>query len=85
MQYIQQKCRCVSITSVCRPTIFIAHVSIRFYIYKPFTTKQICRGGSGLIFLGPGQARVESFGLLKFKIGLEAFKSWALITGLKIC
>jgi hypothetical protein len=25
------------------------------------------------------------FGLLKFKIRLEAFKSWALITGLKIC
>jgi hypothetical protein len=25
------------------------------------------------------------FGLLKFKIGFEAFKSWALITGLKIC
>jgi hypothetical protein len=24
-------------------------------------------------------------GLLKFKIGLDAFKSWALITGLKIC
>jgi hypothetical protein len=23
--------------------------------------------------------------LLKFKIGLEAFKSWALIMGLKIC
>jgi hypothetical protein len=44
-----------------------------------------------------GRARVEGFGLglkasgsgffglLKFKIGLEAFKSWALITGLKIC
>jgi hypothetical protein len=25
------------------------------------------------------------FGLLKFKIGLKAFKSWALKTGLKIC
>jgi hypothetical protein len=25
------------------------------------------------------------FGLLKFKIGLEDFKSWALIMGLKIC
>jgi hypothetical protein len=24
-------------------------------------------------------------GLLKFKIGLEAFKNWALIMGLKIC
>jgi hypothetical protein len=48
------------------------------------------RGGSGLIFLGLGRARVEGFGLglfwlLKFKIGLEAFKSRALITGLKIC
>jgi hypothetical protein len=48
------------------------------------------RGGSGLIFLGLGQAWVEAFrlrlfGLLKFKIGLKAFKSWALITGLKIC
>jgi hypothetical protein len=34
-----------------------------------------------------GQAQVEAFGLrlLKFKIGLEAFKSWALIMGLKIC
>jgi hypothetical protein len=43
---------------------------------------EIDRGGSGLI-LG---AQVEAFelGLLKFKIGLEAFKSWALITGLKI-
>jgi hypothetical protein len=38
------------------------------------------RGGSGLIFSGSG-----FFGLLKFKIGLEAFKSWALIRGLKIC
>jgi hypothetical protein len=44
-------------------------------------------GGSGLIFWGSGGARVEGFrlGLLKFKIGLEAFKSWAHITGLKIC
>jgi hypothetical protein len=25
------------------------------------------------------------FGLLKFKIQFEAFKSWAFITGLKIC
>jgi hypothetical protein len=32
---------------------------------------------SGLGFFG--------LGLLKFKIGLEAFKSWAHITGLKIC
>jgi hypothetical protein len=36
-----------------------------------------------------GQALVEGFGLglfglLKFKIGLETFKSWALITVLKI-
>jgi hypothetical protein len=45
------------------------------------------RGGSGLIFSGLGWAWVEAFGLglLKFKIGLETFKSWALITGLKIC
>jgi hypothetical protein len=47
------------------------------------------RGGSGLIFSGSGQAWVEAFGpgffaLLKFKIGLEAFKSRALIMGLKI-
>jgi hypothetical protein len=47
------------------------------------------RGGSGLIFSGLGWARVEAFGLglfwlLKFKIWLEAFKSWALTTGLKI-
>jgi hypothetical protein len=51
------------------------------------------RGGSGLIFLGSGLAQVGLglkpsgsgfFGLLKFEIGLEAFKSWALITGLKI-
>jgi hypothetical protein len=46
------------------------------------------RGGSGRIFLGLGWARVEGFGLglfglLKFIIGLEAFKSQALITGLK--
>jgi hypothetical protein len=47
----------------------------------------ILRGGSGLIFLGSGWAWVEGFGLglLKFKIWLEAFKSRALITGLKIC
>jgi hypothetical protein len=45
------------------------------------------RGGLGLIFSGLGRARVEGFGLglLKFKIRLEAFKSRALITGLKIC
>jgi hypothetical protein len=28
---------------------------------------------------------LDFFGLLKFKIRLEAFKSWALETGLKIC
>jgi hypothetical protein len=45
------------------------------------------RGGSGLIFSGSGRARVVAFGLghLKFKTGLEAFKSRALIMGLKIC
>jgi hypothetical protein len=45
------------------------------------------RGGSGLIFLGLGRAWVEAFGLwlLKFKIRLEAFKSLALVMGLKIC
>jgi hypothetical protein len=34
-----------------------------------------------------GQAWVEAFGLglLKFKIWLKAFKSWALIMGLEIC
>jgi hypothetical protein len=51
-----------------------------------FSTTTTTRGGSGLIFLGLGRARVEGFGLglLKFKIGFKAFKSWALITGLKI-
>jgi hypothetical protein len=34
----------------------------------------------GLIFWGSG-----FFGLLKFNIGLKAFKSWTLKTGLKIC
>jgi hypothetical protein len=36
--------------------------------------------GLGLKALGS-----SFFGLLKFKIGLEAFKSWALKMGLKIC
>jgi hypothetical protein len=32
-----------------------------------------------------GRARVLAFGLLKLKIGLEAFKIQALTMGLKIC
>jgi hypothetical protein len=48
--------------------------------------KKNSRGGLGLIFSGLGQPLGSGvLGLLKFKIGLEAFKSWALITGLKIC
>jgi hypothetical protein len=48
------------------------------------------RGGSGLNFLGLGyslrhQALSGFFGLLKLKIGQEAFKIWAPITGLKMC
>jgi hypothetical protein len=51
-----------------------------------FHVSVLYRGGSGLIFSGSSRARVEAFGLglFKFEIGLEAFKSWALITGLKI-
>jgi hypothetical protein len=51
----------------------------------PFLTHKR-RGGSGLIFLGLGQAQVVAFGLglLKFKIKLEALKSRALIVGLTI-
>jgi hypothetical protein len=48
------------------------------------------RGGTGLIFSGSGGLGLKPsgsgfFGLSKFKIGLKAFKSRALITGLKIC
>jgi hypothetical protein len=56
---------------------------------RPYLKDDVFRGGSGLIFwarvgLGLKPLGLGFFGLLKFEIWLEAFKLWALITGLNI-